>query len=318
MPVRDCWHYLQRTLIPLLENIRHDGNAELIVVDNGSTDGTYERLISYQTGGMICQLRSATISAVRNYGAAHAQGQILCFVDADCLVDSSYLRAVREAFDSVDAAAIGCQYDLPRSPHWIEKTWHAIHVDQAERYVEWVPGGNFAVTAEAFHRAGGFKTTLVTGEDCELCQRMRSYGYRIFQVPSVAVVHLGNPRSLRSFFRRDVWYALGMFGTVNRYSLDKPTAMMLFHLLFTGAALGTLFFGWMDPLLAMTLIVLSQLAVPTATVVYRLFRKVKFGENSLRDTRLFGRGVFLYWVYYWARIQALVIVLSGRSRMYRK
>jgi hypothetical protein len=86
--------------------------------------------------------------------------------------------------------------------------------------------------------------------------------------------------------------------------------MMLVHLLATIAGVLVLIggpFGWLGRGL---IVVLLQLLVPALTVAYRAWR----GRRAMN----IPRGVFLYWLYFWARLQALVLVLRGNSDAYVK
>ena len=63
--------------------------AEVILVDNGSTDATRE--IAESLGATVLVRPQATISELRNSGARAASGSIVAFVDADVLVGSGWL-----------------------------------------------------------------------------------------------------------------------------------------------------------------------------------------------------------------------------------
>jgi hypothetical protein len=73
--------------------------------------------------------------------------------------------------------------------------------------------------------------------------RLRAAGYRLSTCPDVSVVHLGNAKTLRHFFRQQFWHSLSMFGTVTARSLDRPTAMLALHLPLTLAGIALLVSG---------------------------------------------------------------------------
>jgi hypothetical protein len=126
----------------------------------------------------------------------------------------------------------------------------------------------------------------------------------------VNAIHYGNPKSLGAFYRRTVWHGLGMFGTVTWGAIDKPTAMLFAHLLLTGLGVALMALMRASLLARAGTFVALQLVVPVATVLYRM--------SQTRLTRRALPGVVLYWLYYWARAQALAVVMLGRAKDYRK
>jgi glycosyltransferase involved in cell wall biosynthesis len=311
VPVRDAMQFLPLTVASLLEAASNTEGVELIYVDNGSTDGSYEYLRSIQTGRFQVQLREeVSISALRNLGASQARGEFLSFLDADCSIGPYYFEEALGVLRSSKAAATGCDYEVPPEPHWIEATWHSLHHLSHDCQVGWMNAGNFFITREAFEDVGGFREDLRTGEDAEIGQRLTNAGYTIHSASAVSATHLGNPKSLRHFYRRSVWHGLGMFGTVNRHRIDKPTAMMFAHLFATIGGLVALFGSSLTLSSRLLIALLLQLVVPALTVAYR-FRQT-------RRTSRIVEGITLYWLYYWARLQALALVFAGRSGSYVK
>lgn len=308
-PVRDGMRYLPQTVPTVLDAARNAGGVEVVYVDNGSTDGSYEYLAS-TPGCRVERSPRASIAALRNLGARTARGEYLSFLDADCAVGSRYFEEALEVMRSSTAAATGFEVQMPAVVHWVPRTWHSLHAVGADREVQWINSANFFISREIFQRIGGFREDLQTGEDTEIGQRLVRAGYHLRADGRVAAIHFGNPESIRDFYRRSVWHALGMFGTVKRDGIDRPTLMMFVHLLATVAGVFLLIgspFNWLTRGLITALL---QVMVPVLTVAYR----------SLRARRVINvpRGVFLYWLYYWARLQALVIIISGNSDSYVK
>ena len=95
-PARDARHYLERSLPALLRAVRNDKAVEVFVVDNGSRDGT-DALIA-RFGSAVCLLNApgVRVGAVRNAGAAVASGELLCFLDADCVVEADFFDWVAQ------------------------------------------------------------------------------------------------------------------------------------------------------------------------------------------------------------------------------
>ena len=181
---------------------------EVIVVDNGSTDQTIEIAKSFQDqlNLRIFEKAGVRISALRNLGARQAQGSILAFLDADCLVPSGWLERMIELVPANSAGIVGAHYLLPEDSSWVGRTWHRYHEAGKSGEVSHVPAGDLIMRREDFLRLGGFDETIQTNEDYELCERARAGGMAVRAVPEMSVVHLGTAQSLPVFFRKQAWH----------------------------------------------------------------------------------------------------------------
>ena len=302
VPVWNSRPYLKACLDSTIAAMRNYGPAELIVIDNGSTDGSYEMLNSdYGLLARIYQIRDATISALRNYGARVGSGEYLSFIDSDCTIPEDYFHRVMAVFSSIATDAAGCMYELPPTPHWIEKTWQELHERPEDGYVNLVNSGNLIVKAAVFEQSGGFDESLVTGEDAEFCQRLITAGFHIYESHDISAVHLGNPKTLVAFFRKQVWQGLGMFGTAKLSWLDKPLLMTLVFLVLSAIGIAELFFASVDLRIRVGTLVLFSTLVPALTVGYRAANRGRLRRPL--------RSILLYWVYYAGRVYALFLIL---------
>ncbi len=306
VPAFNAKDTIRRCLDSVLAAIEAWENAELVVVDNGSSDGTYELLLQeYPSHARVLRAPTATVGALRNLGARAGSGTLLSFIDADCLIAPEYYSRAWEALRSSRADATGSGYALPDPSHWIERTWHGLHRQPGGRDVHYLNAGNLVVARAAFEAVGGFDESLITGEDAEFGQRFIRRGFRIHEDPGVSAVHLGNPRSLRAFCRQQWWHGLGMFGTARGPQLDKPLAMTLLHLLLS---LGVT--GWAvlrQPLgVAAAWSMAAQLVTPALTVAYRSGQIGRLGR-PLQE-------LLLYYLYYWCRVTALSTLFLGVPR----
>lgn len=311
VPVLNGMRFLPITLPTLLAAGRRVGGIEIIYVDNGSTDGSREFLEAQESKSLRTHyVEGGTIAGMRNSGARQSSGTYLSFIDSDCSVPERYFEEAVEVLRSTGAAATGCEIHVPENPHWLEAAWHDLHYFGRDRFVPYLNSGNFFVSRAAFQAVGGFREDMVTGEDAEIGQRLVSAGHRIFASPRVKAIHLGNPKSIREFYRRNVWHGLGMFGTVSWKTFDRPTAMLAVHLLATILGIVALFSAQVPIVTRLLAAIGLQLVAPVATVIYR-------GKKT-QQWRSAPIGVPLYWLYYWARAYALAIVAFGLSERYRK
>lgn len=283
------------------------GSVEIIIVDNCSTDSSTDTLT--RLFGEIGKIETGipgNVGAVRNHGASLAKGVFLSFIDSDCLIPIDYFSRAQSAIKERKADVTGSTYELPEKPHWIEKTWFSLHRRREDGPTTYLPAGNLFVKHSAFTLLGGFDETLQSGEDTELCQRFRDRGFMVFHSRDVQAVHLGNPKSLKEFFLKQLWHAKGQLGTFRNDWKDLPLLATIFHLLaiVTGAVLTflspnptTTFFSILLP---------SFLIVPIAAVLFRMAKAKSFCEPF--------RPVFLYLIYFTARTVALARLFSPGTK----
>lgn len=84
------------------------GGGEVVLVDNGSSDGTLEWVARNLNGrARVLEAPGVRISALRNLGAGATSAPVLVFIDADCEVPENYLARVQAALDVTKADAVG-------------------------------------------------------------------------------------------------------------------------------------------------------------------------------------------------------------------
>jgi glycosyltransferase involved in cell wall biosynthesis len=317
VPAYNAAHYLRRTLPAIAVAAERFGDAEIILVDNGSTDATRSVATGCCPQARILKLPRGTISRARNAGAQCASGEYLVFLDADCLVDPDYLQVLEECLASSNVPVTGSSYALPERAHWIESAWHNLHRRRGSGPTRLIPGGNLIVQRTAFEEVGGFDETLITGEDHDLCERLSSTGRVPYADLRIRAVHLGNPKDLGSFFRRNVWHALGAArGT--QLMRDRIFQAAVVHCLFIlGGAIAVVLGLMQRSVLTLTLGMALLFALPTAAVIYRV--ATRGGGVSLRNGGLvFTSSLMLYSVYLVSRAWAALLILSGNAESYGK
>lgn len=302
IPVLNAEKFMQQCLIALEGLDYLKDSYEIIVVDNGSTDATFS--IVCERGLKVLSLPKATVASLRNLGAKHAKGEILAFIDVDCLAPMDWLSNAVEFFQNdMGIGAVGAEYLLPDNPSWVEVAWDLqIATRRTNGEVEWVPSGDLFVRKEVFEQICGFDANLATSEDYDFCKRMRKVGYKLIADASVAVVHVGNPKTLGQFIRKQLWHGKGVVQnfmqspTVNcnnaLYFGIYTALCTLFAIL--GAGVGVMVRNW-----SLFLFGIIILFMPPVMLAVRSIVRTKKSQYLLSLS-------FLYFVYGMARAMCVL------------
>lgn len=208
-------------------NIDWDRNKyEVIVVDNGSTDQTVE--IVREKGAQVFVRPELTISGLRNFGAAHAAGKILVFIDADCTVAASWLEKASLYLIRKNVACFGSPPIVPDNATWVPKAWFAVRKKESDLCeTDWLESMNMFVRKEVFASVGGFDESLITCEDYDLSMRLKKYGL-IISDSSIVAVHHGEAATVGHFFRKELWRGKSNFAGMRQHGLTMSEIPSLF------------------------------------------------------------------------------------------
>jgi GT2 family glycosyltransferase len=165
---------------------------EVIVVDDGSTDGAGARARAY--GARVINTQNQGLSAARNTGTATATGSVVAFCDDDCQPDPHWLRYLVSTLLVSGSAGVGGPNVPPPDRLVAESVGHApggpMHVLLADAEAEHIPGCNMAFHHSALARVGGFDPRFrVAGDDVDLCWRIRDAGGTLAFSPAALVWH---------------------------------------------------------------------------------------------------------------------------------
>jgi glycosyltransferase involved in cell wall biosynthesis len=210
---------------------------ELVVVDNGSSDGTAALIDSFADRLPVRRIFEPRkgISRARNAGLDAALGEILAFTDDDCLPAPDWLRVIVQEFArDPGLAGIGGRVELhdPRDfPMTIRTSRRREALTSAYQLPALMVGCNMAFTRWAARMVGEFDITLGAGtpvgsaEDTDYLYRSLLLGLRIEYVPEVLVAHNHGRRRLEevSHLRRS--YARGRGALLTKYLLRADRAM---------------------------------------------------------------------------------------------
>jgi GT2 family glycosyltransferase len=186
---------------------QRDASFEVIVVDNGSSDGSAGMARAEFGVRVIANTANLGFCAANNQAFAAARGRFIAVLNNDAVAEPDFLSALRRAFDAAPdigmAAAKVLVYEDPRR---IDKAGHLIYPDgqnrgrgtgdldqgQYGRIEECLwPDGCAAMYRKAMLDAiGGFDEDLfMFGDDAELGLRARIAGWRCLYMPGAVVRH---------------------------------------------------------------------------------------------------------------------------------
>ena len=180
VPLYNKVEYVAKSLGSILRQSFSD--YEVIVMDDGSTDGSYEVAMELaRTAGpkfRVCHQENAGVSTARNNAANMAAGDYLCFLDADDWWAPDYLNKMDEFIDGFpDAGIYGTAY------YYVKNGLEQVRVDIPTGYFNYFKEysrimqmplwtGAVCVPSRIFREVGGFKPFLELGEDFDLWARI--------------------------------------------------------------------------------------------------------------------------------------------------
>jgi glycosyltransferase involved in cell wall biosynthesis len=208
---------------------------EVLVVDNGSRDNTLMIAESFndRLNLKVLQQAGVRISALRNLGARAAAGDIVAFLDADCLAPADWLDRIFALAPADGVGVLGAHYLLPEDSSWVGRTWHRYQEASKSGEVSHVPAGDLIMRREDFLKLGGFDETIQTNEDYELCEHARKAGMRVCAFPQIGVIHLGTAQSLGVFFRKQAWHGTHVIKVFFRDPLKSHNRKAVFFAAYT-------------------------------------------------------------------------------------
>lgn len=184
-------------------------DLEVIVVNDGSSDNSTRIIRKYPV--KLINLNHMGVGYAKAMGAKMARGQIIAFLDADCIVTDSFLEKISKFPEGV-----GCIGGLVRAWNKEYTIAQAIECMQNEVNRRWPFGACVAYRREAYLKAGGVDPKLRFGEDLDLFYKMleAGYTYRLYKETWAYTI---SPRSLMQFIRQRIKWGRGYAKNVFRH-----------------------------------------------------------------------------------------------------
>lgn len=188
-------HFNQPDLLDrcLASLVPQAGGAEIIVVDNGSSVRPEPVVARYPSVRLLHEPAQGPGPA-RSFGARMAEGEVLAFIDADCVADPGWLAAIARAFSDPEAQVLGGEVLILHADADRPTAYEAYESEFGFRndfYVmreHYSATANMAVRRDVMGRVGDF-AGIEIAEDKDWGQRARALGIVIRWVPDMIVRH---------------------------------------------------------------------------------------------------------------------------------
>lgn len=262
------------TVVETLRSIYDQGAEEVVVVDDGSTDGSAEkvretgfpvRLISGPNRGEACAL---------NEGIARCTGEFIAIVEADVELLPGWLSALLEEFEDPDVMGAGGYLTTPEDDPWVARlAGYEVEMkfEGKQRYPPHITSAAAVYRRSAFELFGGFDEGLRNASlDSDFNLRIVRGGYKLAYNPMARARHHYKPRFF-AYLKRN--YAYARYRPYVKGDLYPADRHLRYNVAFCGtawASLGLVAWHPWVPLLLIPAAVLLQ--VPKAWGMWRRHR----------------------------------------------
>lgn len=186
-------------------------DSEVILVDNGSTDGTSDEVARQFPGVRIIRLpENVGVARGRNAGLAAAHGEHLMILDNDTIASPDTIAALSAYLDT--HSGVGLVAPLLRNPEGRVqasfksypglgvKLRNVMRSKEVTSFATDIPADDFEpfyvigaaqmFTREVYEEVGGLDPTIFFGpEDADFCMAVRKSGRRVVCLPRLSIVH---------------------------------------------------------------------------------------------------------------------------------
>lgn len=229
---------LERTLADLAQLQPPRAPWELLIIDNGCSDGTAELLARQVWPGgwevRVVREEKLGLSNARNRAIGEARGEYVIFMDDDETVDPDWLRAYERLIMDKHPDACGgriCVLFEDRRPPWLTDELVAFlgEVNRAEEIAAltephtFFHGGNFGIRKTVYDSIGGFdamlgrKGTVNTGgEEVDFYRRLLAAGLKVWWTPEAIIHHRIQAAKLNRSYFLDLHYRQGRMEAMRR------------------------------------------------------------------------------------------------------
>jgi len=276
-------------LSALLDQTFSPSEYEIIVVDDGSTDGTSDAVMEFNDVKLVRQ-KNRGPAAARNTGVERAAGDLVLFTDSDCIPERNWIEQMVRPFENDPGLAGAKGAYKTRQREYAARFVQLEYEDKYDllgksKYIDFIDTYSAAFRRGVFLELGGYDTSfpVACAEDVDLSFRMHSRGYRMVFNPDAVVYHT-HPASFAAYFKKKYkfayWRMLAVRKSPEKAVRDSHTPqVMKLQLLLLPAFAGSLFVSFILPSLVWL--------VPGVLAVF-LCTTVPFSLKAFRKDRAVG------------------------------
>jgi GT2 family glycosyltransferase len=189
--------------VTALQRQAYDGHYEIIVIDDGSTDGTAQ--VACDAGAQVITTQRGRPAAARNAGIRWAKGAIICCTDADCVPHSDWLAQITAPFADPKVAACKGSY-ATRQRKIVARFVQLEYEDKydllrSQQTIDFIDTYSAAYRRDVLLANGGFDERFDYLEDQELSFRLAARGCRMEFREAAVVDHL-HSSTLAAYLRK--------------------------------------------------------------------------------------------------------------------
>jgi glycosyltransferase involved in cell wall biosynthesis len=180
-------------LLDSLVNLDYpEDRLQILIIDNGSSDGTAELVARYP----VTCLEETTVRssyAARNRGLAAATGDIVAFTDADCRVDPHWVtegvRILEETGAGLAGGRVRFEFSPARTTAELFDSLTNMNTRNTIATAGYAATANLFVRAALFEELGGFDPSVTSGGDVQWTQRAVRAGHTLVYAAAAVVFH---------------------------------------------------------------------------------------------------------------------------------
>lgn len=290
IPTHNRLQVLQRVVSGLRRQNFTD--FEVIIVEDGSTDGTLEWLQSsagLPTNWRVLRTAAAGAATARNQGVGQARGEILLFLDDDTIPQSDLVKRHWQIHQNRQEKNICIMGKIIMSKELMKPDqirWRELDLPappQTDRMISHLKyrTANSSLRRDLFFEAGGFHPGLIASEDLEFAFRLHEMGVRFYYYDDIVAEHF-HPVNLKQYIEKGktygkavaYWYRMSPQlhpQLALRYGLYHPSLPSVFKLRYLFKRL-----------------TVNGCTVPLIKFLARWLRRIWFGLSDRLYKALFG------------------------------